>query len=1469
MGTPSKITSYFRRLKARMRKSGSATSSAPSSGLAKLAPGPSPQPPPGTACLPPAEPKPATLPSLQEKIWNQAYNDAASEEPKLVKRFKEIIFSELHPEGPSVESTDRVEDTEITDQNITSSQMLEVVQIGIDRTKKDASVKQNISDGLRAVQPIMAIMESAVRGVPQAAVVWVAVSFGIDLLTNPITEALSNREGIQYVLGRTEWYWNLVSLLLDENKADEATVSLRDTMEKNITQLFQRLLVYQMRSACLYHRNAGATLVRDTFKIDNWPEQLGSIKEAEETVRRDMEQYKIQKKFQTLNDTTSALHESLQSIFAVANDQAEYLRNIHEAVQDQTNQHGKNNEDEKNKQCLSDLYVTDPQDDKEIIEAKKGGLLKGSYQWILEHEDFQRFRNEKDTRILWIKGDPGKGKTMLLCGMIDALALDQSTPLSYFFCQATGGDKLNTATSVLRGLIYYLARRNLQLVKYVREKHDYMGTKLFDSNAAWHQMRKIASEMLKDPSLENAILIVDALDECSVGRQDLLDFITETSSAKWIVSSRGWQDIEQHLGDTQQKVKIHLEMNQDSVSQAVEHYIQNKVDGMERKKGFGGEAKQAILEHLKKNSGGTFLWASLVCEELSKPHVQKRHILKQLQKFPAGLNPLYRRMLEDINQSEDKELYNDILARALVVYRPITLKELRVLIVDLGALEDEEIKEVINSCGSLLATHNDVVSFVHQSAKDYLLSEALGEIVPFGIEDQHQRILVRSLDVLCKTLKRDIYHLQAPGRLISEISAPNPDPLAAIHYACTFWIDHLHDSPASVVTSENDRILALFKGKYLQWLEALGLLRSVYTGVRAIGKLESCLENASTHLQDIVRDARRFLLFNSRVIEIAPLQVYDSALIFSPTNSLIKKIFSHEEPDWIKTKPRVEANWDACLQTLEGHGGGVKSVVFSDDGQRLASGSEDNTVKIWDATSGACLQTLEGHDHYVFSVVFSKDRQRLASGCWDLTVKIWDATSGACLQTLEGHDDRVMSVVFSTDGQRLASGSRDKTIKIWDATSGACLQTLEGHYDDVTSVVFSSDGQRLASGSDDEKVKIWDATSGACLQTLEGHGNPVMSVVFSHDGQRLASGSWDKTIKIWDATSGACLQTLEGHDGDVTSVVFSIDGQRLVSGSKDNTVKIWDVTSGTCLQTLEGHDNWVMSVALSKDGQRLASGSDDETVKIWDVTSGAYLQTLEGHDDWVTSVAFSMDGQRLASGSDDKTVKIWDATSGACLQTLEGHDGDVTSVVFSIDGERLVSGSKDHTIKIWDATSGACLQTLEDHDAGVSSVAFSIDGQRLASGSDDKTVKIRDATSGACLHTLEGHDHAVRSVIFSNDGQRLASGYWDKTVKIWDATSCACLQTLEDYGSKVTPAVFANNGQQMPSGPSFSQASLLHSRSYIYSLSDDEVWIMENGQRVLWLPPSYRPWDLAIADSRLALGTSSGRVAIMAFRSGD
>ncbi|KAL2886331.1 Vegetative incompatibility protein HET-E-1 [Ceratocystis lukuohia] len=1529
-----KVKRHFPRRKA----PGQTTSPAVSSSVAvQLEPEQVPSP------LEAAASPPLALSTLQEKIWENAYKGSRSKEPKLVEAFEKIILSESHHDETSVEPTDRIEGKTTAELNVTSSQMRKIAERGIERTKKEAALKQGIDNGLRAVQAVMGIMDRALRAAPEAAVIWATVCLGIEVLKNPIAEAAENRQGIQYVLGRTEWYWHLASLLLDENKGRTTTPLLRETLEKSITQLFEKLLLYQIRSICLYHRSRAATFVRDMFLIDDWAGQLNDIKTTEMTVLHDMEQYntqEIQTQIRDLNNTASDLQVSLE--------------NIHVAIQNQAQQQEKRHHDKEDNKCLRDLYTTDPRTDKKNIQHKKGGLLRDSYKWIVEHKDFQKFKNEAASRILWIKGDAGKGKTMLLCGIIDELESDPSISPYYFFCQATGGDRLSSATSVLRGLLYHLASCKPHLTKYVRTKYDTMGKKLFENESAWYEVRGIATEMLKDPSLKNAILVVDALDECTVDRKRLLDFITESSTTRWIVSSRNWPDIEESLNDAKQKVKIHLEINQDSVSAAVDTYIKFKVDQLVQKRKYDDETKTAVLDHLQSNAHGTFLWVALVCQELSNEKTRKRHTLTKLMSFPPGLDALYKQMLQQISESEDAQLCKDVIAKVLVVYRPVTLEELHVLVEGLTSVGMEEVEEVIKSCGSFLTINDNTVSFVHQSAKDYFLDQAVDQVLPCGIAQQHQTVLVRSLDLLCNTLERDIYHLKAPGSLIDEVSPPDPDPLAAIRYSCTFWVDHLHDSPVNVRVSESDKILAFFKTKYLQWLEALGLLRSVYTGVRAIGKLESCLQqNTSNHLHEIVKDAYRFLLSNARVIEIAPLQVYNSALIFSPSKSLIKQIFSHEEPDWMKVKPRVEENWDACLQTLEGHGDGVNSVVFSNDGRRLASGSDDQTVKIWDASSGACLQTLEGHDDLVSSVAFSNDGQRLASGSHDNTVKIWDATSGACVQTLEGHRYGVTSVVFSNDGQRLASGSTDKTVKTWNATSGSCVQTLEGHHYGVTSVVFSNDGQRLASGSTDKTVKTWDATSGALLQTLEGHHRAVKSVVFSNDRQLLASGSYDKTVKIWDTTSGALLQTLEGHGNLVTSVVFSNDGQRLASGSWDKTVKIWNVTSGVCLQTLEGHDEWVVSVVFSNDGQRLASGSWDNTVKIWDATSGPSLQTLEGRSHMVASLVFSNDGQRLASVSRDKIVKIWDTTSGACLHTLGGYSYIATSIVFSKDGQRLATGSHDNAIDIWDVTSGACLRTLKGHGHSLRSVVFSNDGRRLASASSHKTIKIWDTTSGACLQALVGHSHIPTSVVFSNDGQRLASASrdktaktWDvtsgvclhtleghsgtvisvvfsndarrlasesndKTVKIWDAASGACLHTLDGPGDDVTSVVssnharrlqlwpdnnavkiwdatsgvclqtlqghdhisrslvFSDDGQRIASGPLVSQAYLSHSRSYTYSLSNDDLWIMENGQRILWLPPSYRPRIFELAHTRFGLATMSHRIIFMEFSSGD
>lgn len=296
--------------------------------------------------------------------------------------------------------------------------------------------------------------------------------------------------------------------------------------------------------------------------------------------------------------------------------------------------------------------------------------------------------------------------------------------------------------------------------------------------------------------------------------------------------------------------------------------------------------------------------------------------------------------------------------------------------------------------------------------------------------------------------------------------------------------------------------------------------------------------------------------------------------------------------------------------TLKGHSSDVNSVAFSVDGKTLASGSDDNTIKLWNLTNLQEIHTLKGHSGWVWCVAFSGDGKTLASASVDKTIKLWNPETGQEIITLKGHTAGVSSIAFSPDGKTLASGSLDNTIKLWNLETGQEIYTFKGHSKGIASIAFSPDGNTLASGSWDKTIKLWNLTTQKEIRTFQGHSDMIISVAFSPDNLSVASSSKDNTIKLWNLVTGEATHTLQGHSEKVNSIKYLVttsndntsNGVILVSGSNDNTIKLWNPVTGQEIRTLKRDSGYIYSVSVSPDGSKIASGgSADNIIKIWQV----------------------------------------------------------------------------------------------------------------------------------------------------------------------------------------------------------------------------------------------------------------------------
>lgn len=486
------------------------------------------------------------------------------------------------------------------------------------------------------------------------------------------------------------------------------------------------------------------------------------------------------------------------------------------------------------------------------------------------------------------------------------------------------------------------------------------------------------------------------------------------------------------------------------------------------------------------------------------------------------------------------------------------------------------------------------------------------------------------------------------------------------------------------------------------------------------------------------------------VHQLAGHQDWVGALAFHPQGNILA---SGSDDHTIKL-------WDLttqqCLQTLTGHTDPVRAIAFSPDGSELLSGSSDRTLKRWHWPTGECLQTLNGHLAPVRTVAYLPDQTNtrsddqsgdrpwaILSGSEDQTLALWDGATGQRRRRWQPHTGPVRAIAVNPVTGHFASGSADQTVKLWDGATGHCLRTLRGYTDFVLAIACPPLPARdlaepiVASGGSNHRIHIWEPQTGFCRQTLHGHTHDIWALAFSPQGDRLASAGVDQTIRLWDWQTGQCQHVLRGHTDWIHALATQPGGNRLASCSSDRTIRLWAWDTGQCHQIWRGHDSHIWAVAFSPNGQWLASGGDDRLVTLWDATTGRIAQTLTGHQGRVQAVAFSPDGQWLASSGSDRIIALWDIVTGRCVRTLPCAADPPKQIAFHPTQPHILASYANTTLQLWDITTGACMQTFTGHTGRVWAIAFSPDGQQLFSGGEDRTVRLWHPTTGQSQRTLQ------------------------------------------------------------------------------------------------------------------------------------
>ncbi|EMT63116.1 Vegetative incompatibility protein HET-E-1 [Fusarium odoratissimum] len=1132
-------------------------------------------------------------------------------------------------------------------------------------------------------------------------------------------------------------------------------------------------------------------------------------------------------------------------------------------------------------------YVSDAVWDSHAEEHNATCLENTRKDILREIKDWAEDTTDQSKTVFWLNGMAGTGKSTISRTIARSLSEAGRLGASFFFKR--GGLNREKIPKFVPTIARQLATNQPALESYIYKA--VLQDPTIASKAVRAQFERLILEPLSQSSAETQdkkpiTIVVDALDECEI-------FVTSRPDLPVRI---GFNDVQ----GTYQDLALH-----EIPAQVIEHdistFLQHEVNMIKRRWNSSiAEGRKlppdwpgnACIQLLTERAAPLFIFAATVCRFIA----DRRHGSpdEQLQRFlessaednPSRMDLTYGPVLGQLLGShcskrkketiihEVKRIVGTIINLAI----PLSSSALsRLVKIDQKTIDVR--LDYLHSVLSIPSSSDAPIRMLHSSFRDYLMYPYI-EGNPFRIDEKKSsRDLVGDCFQAMESLKTDVCHLGIPGMLRSTLRPELIDEYLPpeVQYACIYWIDH--QRVAGIAPGDAAAILNFLEKHLLHWFEAMILLGEVYLITGLIRSLKSVLERKSAvdvKLIDFLDDAIRFVDTDTEAINLAPLQIYYSVLVFTPTNSIVRKTFVAEIPICLRRVTGRRTDWDPRLRSFEKsaptwwHPGDRRSTVFSPGSELLYSVSNREYARAWSCDTGECIEELETDQNSLMAL--SPNGKYLAVTTPEHKISLFSDTIAYILELTE--DRALGDLAFSRDSALLWVCSIKGQVKAWDVAPGDCVRDLRcpwGMEVDTDSRQtygchgFSPDGKVLATPSAQNSVmKIWDLQIGQCVWDLkEEDASCMMDFVFSPDSGLLAIVYTNESILVWDTRKDS---------KETTSLVLSHDASTVVASYGIHELRAWNAATGEMLHEMRNKDqnSSIRSYKFSPDSAFIATDGWDEAA-VWGARDGNCVWQLSQRDER-TRVHFSPDSRRIAVGiqnylgRDGPCIEIWKRTNGTF--DLEHTWREIWAYDFSFSPSgSLLFVNHGKGIRGFDCDTGELFHeiTFDGHEITVVSMAIAEDSSTLALGLPS-AIQMWNFESTMC--TQEWRTNSGSNLILSSTGTLLASQI-NNDIRIWNWTTGEMLADikLSENDWKIDAFLPDNSGIHTNYGVIPMSLGTVSSQYLTPTFRLRKHWIQWKENNLIELPLDFRGVWTAISATNseltVAFGCSSQRVTIL------